>query len=108
MLYSGNLPDLIVLDLMTPVMNGWQFRDRQLADARLAEIPVIILTAAEGTDASVIDATDFVRKPVQIEEFVECIRRYTVPEDAFDEAPPTVRDGVVAALVDLEDSSPHH
>ncbi|HVR60573.1 MAG TPA: response regulator [Polyangia bacterium] len=39
------LPCLILLDLMMPVMDGWQFRDEQVRDPRLASIPVVILTA---------------------------------------------------------------
>src|SRR3954470_12387725 len=38
-------PDVILLDLMMPVMNGWQFRAAQLADDDLADIPVIVLSA---------------------------------------------------------------
>jgi CheY-like chemotaxis protein len=45
-LQEGVHPSLIVLDLMMPVMSGWEFRDRQLHDADLAPIPVIVLTAA--------------------------------------------------------------
>src|SRR5690242_8866746 len=38
-------PCLILLDLMMPVMTGWEFRIAQQADARLAAIPVIALSA---------------------------------------------------------------
>src|SRR5687767_2508159 len=39
-------PDLIVLDLMMPGMSGWSFRRALLADASLASIPVVVVTAA--------------------------------------------------------------
>src|SRR6187549_1262395 len=39
------LPDLILLDLMMPVMNGFQFREQQLSDAAFAGIPVVVVTA---------------------------------------------------------------
>ena len=39
------LPRLILLDLMMPVMDGWQFRAAQRQDANLAEIPVVLLSA---------------------------------------------------------------
>ena len=38
-------PCLVLLDLMMPVMNGWDFRRHQLADPQLADVPVICLTA---------------------------------------------------------------
>jgi CheY-like chemotaxis protein len=38
-------PCVILLDVMMPVMDGWEFRMRQLADPALADIPVVCLTA---------------------------------------------------------------
>jgi CheY-like chemotaxis protein len=38
-------PCVILLDVMMPVMDGWEFRARQLADPSLADIPVVCLTA---------------------------------------------------------------
>jgi CheY-like chemotaxis protein len=40
------LPRLIVLDLMMPVLNGWDFRARQRANPAWAGIPVVVLTAS--------------------------------------------------------------
>jgi len=42
------VPDIIVLDIMMPVMDGWEFRRHQLADPTLAPIPVIIVSADPG------------------------------------------------------------
>ena len=39
------LPSVVLLDLMMPVMDGWTFRTEQLADPRLAAIPVVVLSA---------------------------------------------------------------
>ena len=62
---SPLLPDLILLDLMMPVMDGYGFRAEQEKDARLAEIPVVIMTA--GADAKVsalrAKAHGFLKKP---------------------------------------------
>src|SRR5688572_8117033 len=44
-------PALVLLDLMMPVMDGWQFRFRQQQRADLAQIPVVLLSAAVGLDA---------------------------------------------------------
>src|SRR4051794_37746057 len=45
-LRGGARPDLILLDLMMPVMDGWQFRAEQRRDQVLADIPVIVCSAA--------------------------------------------------------------
>src|SRR5438067_1769607 len=42
---QGVLPDVILLDLMMPVMDGWEFRRKQQADRALADIPVVVLSA---------------------------------------------------------------
>jgi two-component system, chemotaxis family, chemotaxis protein CheY len=44
-------PDVIVLDLMMPVMDGFAFRARQLLTTRLASIPVIVLSATHDLDS---------------------------------------------------------
>src|SRR6266496_6722379 len=44
-LRSGGAPDLIVLDLRMPIMDGWQFRAMQKADPVLATIPVLAVSA---------------------------------------------------------------
>jgi CheY-like chemotaxis protein len=46
-LESGLDPCLIILDLMLPVMSGWEFRERQLKVTRWAKIPVVILSGAD-------------------------------------------------------------
>jgi CheY-like chemotaxis protein len=42
---SNGLPNLIVLDLMMPVMDGWQFRRAQLQNPALAAVPVVVISA---------------------------------------------------------------
>lgn len=72
---SKRLPDLIILDLMMPIMNGWDFRSAQLADPRLAAIPTLVLTA--DTDAS-LQAEEFfvsecLRKPIDIDALLASV-----------------------------------
>ena len=38
-------PCLVLLDLQMPVMSGWEFRERQLQDPELADVPVLCVTA---------------------------------------------------------------
>src|SRR5512142_2938239 len=54
-------PDLIVLDLMMPVMDGWEFRSAQRRDPALASIPVIVISAS--APAAAIDADTYLEKP---------------------------------------------
>src|SRR4029079_4864717 len=57
-----------LLDLMMPVMNGWQFRRAQTQDPRLADIPVVVVTAAGAReDIPAIDATAWLSKPVDLD-----------------------------------------
>src|SRR5437879_6509382 len=44
-LRGSRRPDLILLDLMMPVMDGWQFRRAQAQDPALSAIPVVVLSA---------------------------------------------------------------
>ena len=61
-------PCVILLDLMMPVMNGWQFREAQASDPRFAKIPVIVVTAAGARDdIPPIDADGWVPKPVDFD-----------------------------------------
>jgi CheY-like chemotaxis protein len=68
-------PALILLDLMMPIMNGWQFRQAQLADPAIAGVPVVVISA----DASVRDkaaslgATAFLRKPIDLDKLLEIV-----------------------------------
>jgi CheY-like chemotaxis protein len=70
-------PSLILLDLMMPVMNGWQFRDRQLESADLAEIPVIVMTAHASPPEveRAMPGVECVAKPLSVSRFLTCIER---------------------------------
>lgn len=54
-LRSSGVPDVIILDLMMPVMSGWEFLDAKAADAAIRDVPVIILTAHEHRDEVRLD-----------------------------------------------------
>jgi signal transduction histidine kinase len=57
------LPDVIMLDLMMPVMDGWEFRLRQRSHPRLARIPVLVMSSDGSAKAAAIDADGFLPKP---------------------------------------------
>lgn len=73
-LSGPDLPDLILLDLMMPRMDGWKFREEQLRDPRLKDIPVVVLSAV-GEIAESIDATHILRKPVNPVALLDAIER---------------------------------
>ncbi len=72
-------PDLILLDIMMPEMDGWEVLKHLKADAITAPIPVLIFTAYEldpGKRDTVRDETSgLVRKPFEPEELVDIVRR---------------------------------
>ena len=74
-LRAGASPDLIVLDLRMPVMDGWQFRAAQKSDAALAEIPVLAISADGSAKAEAIDAHAYLRKPLSTESLLEAVSR---------------------------------
>src|SRR5438270_7170536 len=65
-LRSAPPPDLILLDLMMPIMDGWQFRREQVRDAALSAIPVVVLSADGNVQqkASALHAAGYLQKPV--------------------------------------------
>jgi signal transduction histidine kinase len=74
-LRHGDHPDLIVLDLMMPVMDGWQFRVHQKKDPHLASIPVLAISADGTPKAAAIDADVYLRKPVDCDTLLAAIER---------------------------------
>ncbi|MDB4981340.1 MAG: cheY [Myxococcales bacterium] len=75
---SGPRPFLIVLDLMLPVMDAWQFRSAQIADAAIADIPVVIFSADPkiAKHADELGAAGVIRKPPNLEEMLEIVMRF--------------------------------
>jgi two-component system chemotaxis response regulator CheY len=74
----GEPPRVILLDLMMPGMNGWEFRSAQLDDPSLASIPVIVLSG-DGTvaaKAGTMNAAGFLRKPVDLSTLLETVGRF--------------------------------
>lgn len=75
-LRQGVRPCLILLDLMMPVMDGFQFRTEQQSDAALAPIPVVAITAAGPAVARRIDAAEVLLKPFGLDDVRDAIDRH--------------------------------
>jgi CheY-like chemotaxis protein len=70
-------PDLIVLDLIMPVMDGWQFRieQRYLTDRKLASVPVLLMTGEDdaATHADRLRAVGVIKKPFDPHELLNAV-----------------------------------
>jgi CheY-like chemotaxis protein len=73
-LQAEDPPSVIILDLMMPVMNGWQFRRAQQSDPNLSQIPVVVVTAAGvREDIPAINADGWLSKPVDFDRLLATI-----------------------------------
>lgn len=75
-LREGLAPRVILLDLMMPVMDGAEFRREQLADPKLAPIPVVLVTAAGLERVDRADFPEVLRKPLKIDRVLEVIAEH--------------------------------
>jgi CheY-like chemotaxis protein len=69
-------PSLILLDLMMPVMNGWEFAESLKKDGHWTTIPVVIVTAYT-EQAKAIDSKGILEKPVDLEALFRMVRQFT-------------------------------
>lgn len=76
--HAEPLPCVILLDLMMPVMNGFEFREAQLADPRIAAVPVVLMTADNHVveKTARIGAAGALGKPFDIDELIRVVGRF--------------------------------
>jgi two-component system chemotaxis response regulator CheY len=72
------LPQLILLDLMMPVLDGAGFRLAQQQNPQLAPIPVVVMSAAENisTQAPSLTADAYLPKPIDFDALLNLVERY--------------------------------
>lgn len=77
-LRKAGAADLILLDLMMPIMDAWEFRERQRAEPPLDAIPVVLLSATDevGEHVAALDAAAFLRKPIDFNALLETVGRH--------------------------------
>lgn len=68
-------PCLILLDMMMPGMNGWQFLDYQRAHPKASKIPVVVCSAFKESAKSVKPAA-FVEKPVRLDTLLDTVKAF--------------------------------
>jgi len=78
-------PDLIILDIIMPEQDGFKVCEALKSDPELAQIPVIMLTSLSQrmgetafslTDGMMLEADDYVDKPVTPDELLNCVKKF--------------------------------
>ena len=77
-LRGETVPDVILLDVSMPVMDGFDFLRFRNDDPRLAQVPVVLVTNAKPHERPTVGVNDVVRKPIDIDEILFAIKRYCV------------------------------
>lgn len=74
---TGTLPDVVLLDLMMPDTDGFAFRRAQRADPRLADVPVVAMTASGRATTTVdeLHALATLHKPFEVNVLFELVDR---------------------------------
>ena len=78
-LQSQGNPDLILIDLMMPVMDGYSFRTEQLKNTTWAKIPTVVMSAEANAKEKMknFNITAFLSKPVELETILKTVARYS-------------------------------
>jgi CheY-like chemotaxis protein len=71
-IHKDHHPDLVLLDLMMPVMSGWEVLEELQGDAELSRIPVVIVSAMNAPGAR-----EHLAKPIDLEHLLATVGRLT-------------------------------
>ncbi|MDJ0657967.1 MAG: response regulator [Crocosphaera sp.] len=78
--FLKNKPDLIFLDLVMPITNGYELCTQLRKTPSLKDVPVVILTGKDGLvdrmRAKMVGANDFLSKPVKVAEFMKVLNKH--------------------------------
>ena len=75
-LRGERVPNVILLDVSMPVMDGFDFLRYRNDDPRLSAVPVVLVTNAKPHERPTLGVNDVVRKPIDIDEILFAIKRY--------------------------------
>ena len=72
------VPNLVLLDLMMPVMDGWEFAQRMRQNPAFPQVPIIVLSADRnvGSKAREIGAVGHLAKPFELNDLLEMVRTH--------------------------------
>lgn len=89
------LPQVVLLDLKLPKVDGLEVLRRLRADPRTRLLPIVILTSSNEEKDLIegygLGANSYIRKPVDFERFVEAVRQLGLYWLLLNESPPAVR-----------------
>lgn len=76
-LRTTKAPDLILLDLMMPVMDAMEFRKIQESDPKIAGVPVLVMSADPNVDVKrlTLGVNEYVRKPIDVETLLSAVEK---------------------------------
>lgn len=75
-LRAGNRPDLVVLDLLMPVMNGTEFLEAVRSEPDLGALPVVLMTAAMPAAAESSATAGYLTKPFELADLLAAVERF--------------------------------
>jgi CheY-like chemotaxis protein len=75
---EAGMPAVILLDLMMPVMDGWEFLVHKREDPGLARLPVVVLTAYAGSSdlAQELGVERVLKKPIELAQLIDVLDQY--------------------------------
>lgn len=79
LLQNQEQPDLILIDLMMPVMDGYTFRSEQMKNTKWSKIPVVVMSAEANAKEKMknFGITAFLSKPVELDTILKTVERYS-------------------------------
>jgi CheY-like chemotaxis protein len=78
-LKNNSKPDIILMDLMMPVMDGYTFRSEQLKNPQWNKIPTVVMSAEASAKEKLknYSITAFLAKPIELETILKTIEKYS-------------------------------